>query len=81
MPATTGIIAYATVIFFSTFLILFGIYTVYSRWQAIKVEKDALTDLRARDVNHLIDKVPKCIVCFPGLYPGIIFAIFWTILQ
>jgi hypothetical protein len=65
--ARIHILAYCTVILFSILLIFSGFYAQIQKASAIQVENDVRSDLRARDVNHLIDAIPKCVVYFPFL--------------
>ena len=65
--ARIHILAYCIVILFSILLIFSGFYAQDQKGHAIQVENEVQTDLRARDVNHLIDAIPKCVVCFPSL--------------
>jgi hypothetical protein len=51
------------VILFGILLIFSGFYAQIQKADAIQVENDVRSDLRARDVNHLIDAIPKCVVC------------------
>lgn len=56
-------------VFFCTLLVFSRFYARFqdSKAQA-QIENDILTDLRARDVNHLIDAIPRCVATciFPG---------------
>lgn len=74
----THILAYCTVILFSILLIFSGFYSQDQKARAIQIENEVQTDLRARDVNHLVDAIPKCVVCFPYL-TSYVLAAFWTV--
>jgi hypothetical protein len=76
--ARTHILAYCTVIVFSILLIFSGFYAQDQKARAIQVENEVQTDLRARDVNYLIDAIPKCVVCIPSLTSYILTS-FWTL--
>jgi hypothetical protein len=76
--ARTHILAYCTVILFSILLIFSGFYAQDQKARTIQVEDEVQTDLRARDVNHLIDAIPKCVVCFLSL-TSYILPSFWTL--
>jgi hypothetical protein len=52
-------------VFFCALLVLSRFYTRSQDTKA-QAENDVLTDLRARDVNHLVDAIPRCVVRFPS---------------
>jgi hypothetical protein len=77
----TNIITYSVVIFFSVGLVLSGGFAIKTNHKEIRQEQHDLevrTDLRASEVNHAIDGIPKCIVCFylPYAYDSKILYVF-----
>ena len=47
-------------------LLVFSRFYARSQDTKAQAENDILIDLRARDVNHLIDAIPRCVVRFPS---------------
>ena len=63
---------YGAIILFSLLLVVSGGFTIQKRHKDVKREIEARnieTDARARDVNHFLDEVPKCIVGFLIPFP------------